>query len=55
MNLYRVIKDNIDDLIKDLKKHKNEVGYYYEIRELDRNAEIYNRLTPVEKASRLFI
>ena len=53
MNLYRVIKDNIDDLIKDLKKHKNEVGYYYEIRELDRNAEIYNRLTPVEKASRI--
>lgn len=35
MNLYQVIKDNVEELIKDLAKHKNEADYFYEIRELD--------------------
>lgn len=53
INLYQVIKDNVDSLIEDLKKHKNEEKYFYEVREQDRNKEIYNRLTPVERASRI--
>jgi len=53
MNLYKVIKDNIDELIEDLKKHKNESKYYYKIRELDRDLDRYNKLTPVERASRI--
>ena len=53
INLYEVIKNDVDTLIKDLKKHKNESSYYYKIRELDRNKEKYNQLTTVEKASRM--
>lgn len=53
MNLYQVIKNNVEDLIEDLKKHKNEPDYFYKIRELDRDIQKYNELTPVERASRI--
>jgi DNA adenine methylase len=53
MNCYQVIKDNLDDLLADLQKHKNNENYYYRIRKLDRNVKEYNKLTPVEKASRI--
>ena len=53
MNLYEVIRDNVDLLIEDLKKHKNAKEYFYEIRELDRDKEKYSQLTKVERASRL--
>ncbi|MDD2360827.1 MAG: DNA adenine methylase [Syntrophaceticus schinkii] len=55
MNIYEVIKDNVDELIEGLKRHKikNDKAYFYEIRELDRDREQYNLLTPVERASRI--
>lgn len=53
MNIYQVIKENVDELIDDLKKHKNEKEYFYKIRELDRDKERYSRLTQVQKASRI--
>ncbi|HHW28677.1 MAG TPA: DNA adenine methylase [Syntrophomonadaceae bacterium] len=53
MNIYQVIKDNVDELIENLKKHKNEREYFYKIRELDRDKEQYSKLTKVERASRI--
>lgn len=53
INLYQVIKDNVEELIKELEKHKNEQDYFYEIRELDRDKEKYDSLTNIEKASRI--
>lgn len=53
MNLYRIIKSNVNDLIEDLKKHKNEQKYFYKIRELDRDKLKYSLLSPVERASRI--
>ena len=53
INLYQVIKDNVEELIVDLKKHKNGPDYFYSIRELDRDIEVYEKLTPVERASRI--
>jgi len=52
INVYKVIKHNVDDLIIDLSKHINEKEYYYRIRDLDRTEEYVN-LSPVEKASRI--
>jgi len=52
INLYEVIKDNVEKLIEDLKQHRNEEDYFYTIRDLDRDKDRYNRLTPVQKASR---
>lgn len=53
INLYNVIKNNVDELIDDLKKHKNEENYFYSIRELDRDNKMYNQLDPIKKASRI--
>jgi len=47
INAYIVIRDNVEALIKSLKKHKNTESYYYQIREVDPN-----KLSPVERASR---
>lgn len=54
MNLYKVIKCDVKTLIADLRKHKNEADYFYAIRRLDRNKDEYNKLSGVEKASRIF-
>jgi len=47
INTYRVIKHYVDELIKDLKKHKNEKEYYYKLRALNPDD-----LSLVERASR---
>lgn len=52
VNLYRVIKNNPEELIQDLHRHRNEPDYYYEIRKLDRTAEDFSCLSDVQKASR---
>ncbi len=53
VNLYKVIKESPEDLIEDLKKHKNEEKYFYKIRGLDRDKEKYKALTKIERASRI--
>lgn len=53
INMYTIIKTNVDGLIEDLRKHRNDEEYFYSIRELDRNKEKYYDLSPVEKASRI--
>jgi DNA adenine methylase len=53
INIYTVIRDNLEELIKDLKKHKNEADYFYEIRELDRDKKKYSQLSNIKKASRI--
>lgn len=52
INVYNVIKTNPDELIKDLKKHKNESDYFYEIRGIDRT-EKFKKLSDVQRASRI--
>ncbi len=47
INAYRVIKEQVEELIKDLKKHKNTPEYYYWIRSIKPE-----NLNPVERASR---
>jgi len=52
INVYIAIRDHLDELISDLKKHKNESEYFYKIRGLDRTQDFKN-LSPVERASRV--
>jgi DNA adenine methylase len=51
-NLYEVVKSDPNELIKDLKKHKNSEDYYYHLRSLDRDPAKYKRLSKVQRASR---
>lgn len=53
INTYRVIKDNVDELINDLEKHDNTSEYFYRIRDLDRDKEKYEKLSNIEIASRI--
>lgn len=48
INLYQVIKKDVDSLIEESKKHRYEKNYYYEVRSLDPN-----NMTKVERASRM--
>lgn len=52
INVYKVIKENLVELIDDLKKHKNESDYFYQIRGLDRTQD-FKKLSPIERASRI--
>lgn len=52
INAYEVIRDNVDELIIDLKKHENAKEYFYDIRKIDRIPE-YEGLSKVKRASRL--
>ncbi len=47
VNFYNVVKTNVEELIKDLKKHKNTSEYYYMMR-----AQDPSKMSPVERASR---
>ncbi|MFX1238382.1 MAG: DNA adenine methylase [Promethearchaeota archaeon] len=52
VNCYEVIKNDVFELIKSLKKHKNEKNYFYKVRSVDRNPEEFRKWSKVEKASR---
>lgn len=52
MNTYQIIRDHVEELLIDLKKHRNESDYFYQIRALDRS-EGYEQLSNIKKASRL--
>jgi len=52
INCYEVIKNNLEELLKDIEKHKNQETYFYQIREFDRKPE-YENLSNIEKASRI--
>lgn len=51
--VYEVIRDDVEALVAELKKHENTPEYFYKIRDMDRNKELYQSLTKVERASRL--
>lgn len=51
INLYQVVRDNVDELINDLQKHDISKEYFMEIRNIDRTEE-YKNWSNVKKASR---
>jgi len=54
INCYEIIKNDVGTLIEHVKTHKTDSSeYYYKIRGLDRNSAEYEKLTPVERASRI--
>ena len=52
INCYRIIKNSLDELIEDLKNHKNNEYYYYDIRDWDREKNFKSK-TEVQRASRI--
>lgn len=52
INVYKIIKENPEGLIADLKTHKNESDYFYNLRLLDRE-ESFEHFSSIKKASRV--
>jgi DNA adenine methylase len=52
INCYKIIKNSLDELIEDLKNHKNDEYYYYDIRDWDREKNFKSK-TEVQRASRI--
>lgn len=53
INLYNVIKYNVDELVNELKTYLNEEDFFYGKRLLDRNEEVYSKMANIEKAARI--
>lgn len=53
IQMYEVIRDNVDELITALSEHTNEKEYFYHIRSWDRDKKQYKKLSKVQKAARL--
>ena len=51
--VYETIRDDLDALLEDLKKHENSATYFYALRDMDRDKDAYQAMTKVERASRL--
>jgi len=47
INFYRVVRDNLEELLADLRKHEITAEYFYRMRALNSK-----KLTPVQRASR---
>lgn len=53
INLYEVIRDQVEPLITSLENHKNDSEYFYNMRNLDRDKDEYLLLSNIERASRV--
>ena len=53
MLVYEVIRDDVELLIAALEQHENTAEYFYNIRDLDRDKDVYREMSSVERASRI--
>lgn len=53
ISVYMVIRDDVEKLILELEKFKNESEFFYSVRDWDRNKEKYSSLSDVERAARI--
>jgi DNA adenine methylase len=52
INVYRVVRDDPDNLIELLERHENTSEHYYEVRAMDRSAS-FSKLSNAERAARI--
>lgn len=52
INAYKIVQNNVEELIQDLSKHENSEKYFYSMRDIDKDDE-YNTWSDVQKASRM--
>ena len=55
INVYTVIRDYPEELIKELQFHKDNYTseHFYAVREYDRKPEFFSQMTPIQKAARV--
>ena len=53
MNVYAVVKHQVEALISALKQHEHTQAHFYKVRQADRAPDYYSRYSDVERAARL--
>jgi DNA adenine methylase len=53
VQMYEVIRDDVQSLISELEKHQNTSEYFYQVRNWDRDKKKYSLLSKAEKAARI--
>ncbi|SHN87578.1 DNA adenine methylase [Desulfitobacterium chlororespirans] len=53
IQMYEVIRDDVEELIRALGEHPNEEEHFYRVRDWDRDKEKYGNLSKVQKAARV--
>ena len=53
INLYEVVRDDVESLISELENHKNTSDHFYSVRDWDRNETKYDKLSRIQKAARV--
>jgi DNA adenine methylase len=53
IRVYKVIKNDVEQLISELSEYKNEAEFFYTVRNWDRHKETYESLSDVKKAARV--
>ncbi|NBJ91764.1 DNA adenine methylase [Parablautia muri] len=53
IQMYEVIRDEVDELITILGEHPNEEEHFYSVRDWDRDKKKYEKLTKVQRAARV--
>ena len=53
MGVYTVIRDNVEELIEELKTYQNEADFFYSVRDWDRDKKQYQALSDIRKAARI--
>lgn len=51
--VYKVIRDDVENLISELTNFKNNAEFFYYVRNLDRDKEKFNSLSDVQRAARI--
>ena len=51
--VYEVIRDDVESLIEVLSTFRNDADFFYAVRDLDRDKEIFPQLSRVERAARI--
>ena len=54
ISLYKVVKEDVSSLIKELLTYKNDEEFFYKIRNIDRDLKKFNKLSLVKKAARTY-
>lgn len=54
ISLYKVVKEDVSSLIKELLTYKNDEEFFYKIRNIDRDLKKINKLSLVKKAARTY-
>jgi len=53
MQMYEVVRDNVEELIDILGRHPNDEEHFYAVRDWDRDKERYNQLSKIERVARI--